>query len=419
MAKKNGGVKEFIRKRLVALKRKPQMIAMVILGIAFVYYSLNLTHFTMTTAYVQGNGMGLSGFVIMLFSVLALVCFLNAFPHRKKVNIPMLALMFLLSGVVFFCDFHYMGCVDQKFATVRSQHLIDVQTSVNRAQVDAATAKKAITKIRNSMNTAKKQASAAASLEKEVAAAIEITTASEKVIKDAQTNVAKAAQKANEYYEEAAALLEQANADVKIAQEKAEAAPTYETYAEVLAAARESLQASKRVTNTDAAASTSETQIPNAVDKAAAAAANATNQKDKAEEALATVDPWTAIEMLQADVKSLQTALNNLSKGQSTAASTTQTTAKTEEIPNVQLPESVIAEALQLGDASVETEKVNHPELMAAKQILTVHCIILGAAMALTALLPVYTPLLRKIRTSIEVEANENMGEIELDSSDD
>ena len=101
------GVKEFVRKRLVGLKRKPQIIAMLVLGVGFVYYSLNLTHVSNTTAYIQGTGMGLSGFVVMLFSVLSLVCFLNAFPHRKKVNIPMLVLMFLMLGAIIFCDVYY------------------------------------------------------------------------------------------------------------------------------------------------------------------------------------------------------------------------------------------------------------------------------------------------------------------------
>ena len=38
--KLSAGLKEFFRKRIVALKRKPQMIPMVVLGIAFVLYSL-------------------------------------------------------------------------------------------------------------------------------------------------------------------------------------------------------------------------------------------------------------------------------------------------------------------------------------------------------------------------------------------
>ena len=51
---------EFIRKRLVALKRKPQMIALAVLAAAFVYYSLNLTQVSNTTAKIYGAGMGLA-----------------------------------------------------------------------------------------------------------------------------------------------------------------------------------------------------------------------------------------------------------------------------------------------------------------------------------------------------------------------
>ena len=100
---------EFLRKKLVTLKRKPQTIALLVLAAAFVYYSLNLTKISNTTAKIQGAGMGLSGFVIMLFSILSLVCFLNAFPHRKKTNIPMLILLFLMLGAIIFCDFYYSG----------------------------------------------------------------------------------------------------------------------------------------------------------------------------------------------------------------------------------------------------------------------------------------------------------------------
>lgn len=98
---------EFLRKWLVALKRKPQMIAMVVLAAAFVYYSLNLTQISNTTAKIYGNGMGLASFATMLFSILGLVCFLNAFPHRKKTNIPMLVLLFVMVGIVIYCDIYY------------------------------------------------------------------------------------------------------------------------------------------------------------------------------------------------------------------------------------------------------------------------------------------------------------------------
>ena len=112
-AKKSSGflpaVKEFFRKLLVSLKRKPQTIPLLMLAITFVYYSLNLTQISNTTAKIQGAGMGLCGFATMLFSILSLVCFMNAFPHRKKVNIPMLVLMFAMLALIIFCDYYYMG----------------------------------------------------------------------------------------------------------------------------------------------------------------------------------------------------------------------------------------------------------------------------------------------------------------------
>ena len=107
MAKQPSGVKEFFRKRVVSLKRRPQTIALLVLAAAFVYYSLNLTTISNTTAKIQGKGMGLAGFATMLFSILSLVCFLNAFPHRKKTNLPMLILTFVMLGIILYCDFYY------------------------------------------------------------------------------------------------------------------------------------------------------------------------------------------------------------------------------------------------------------------------------------------------------------------------
>ena len=107
MTKKPSVFKEFYRKRLVALKRKPQIIAMLVLVAAYVYYSLNLSQIANTTALINGPHMGLAEFSTMLFSALALVSFLNAFPHRKKTNVPMLVITFLMIGILLFSDYYY------------------------------------------------------------------------------------------------------------------------------------------------------------------------------------------------------------------------------------------------------------------------------------------------------------------------
>ncbi len=121
------GLKEAWRKFLVAIKRRPQMIPLTVLVVAFLVYSLNLMHISDTTAKIQGAGMGLSGFCTMLFSMLSMVCFMNAFPYRKKVNKPMLILMFVMLAVVIYSDVYYLGRIDA--ALTRAANPITITAS--------------------------------------------------------------------------------------------------------------------------------------------------------------------------------------------------------------------------------------------------------------------------------------------------
>lgn len=120
-------VKESVRKFIVTLKHKPHYIPLVMLVITFLYFSLNLTHVSDTTAKIQGPNMGLCGFAVMLFSILSLVCFGNAFPHRKPVNKPMLALMFILFGIILLADTVYMNTI--LTAVTRSENPIAITES--------------------------------------------------------------------------------------------------------------------------------------------------------------------------------------------------------------------------------------------------------------------------------------------------
>lgn len=104
-------VKESFRKCLVSLKRRPQNIALLMLVITFLFYSLHLTAISNTTARIQGPNMGLCGFVTMLFSMLSMVCFNNSFPRRKPVNKPMLVLMFVMLGIIIVSDVTYLNTI--------------------------------------------------------------------------------------------------------------------------------------------------------------------------------------------------------------------------------------------------------------------------------------------------------------------
>ena len=110
--KLKAALRERFRKFLVSLKRKPHMIPLAVLALSFLAYSLRLTVVSNTTAKLQGSNMGLCGFITMLFSILGLVCFGNAFPHRKPVNKPMLALMFAMFAAVIFADLRYIAIVN-------------------------------------------------------------------------------------------------------------------------------------------------------------------------------------------------------------------------------------------------------------------------------------------------------------------
>ena len=123
-----GRMPEFLRKFLVSLKRQPSMIPFVVLIIAFLQYSLNLTHISDTTAKIQGAGMGLCGFSTMLFSMLSLMCFLNAFPRRKKPVIPMLALMFLMLGLIFYSDWYYASMIRTALNRADNPVILDANT---------------------------------------------------------------------------------------------------------------------------------------------------------------------------------------------------------------------------------------------------------------------------------------------------
>lgn len=105
-------LKEVWRKFMVMLKRKPSLIPLAVMVVAFLEYSLNMTTISNTTAKLQISGMGLAGLITMLLSMLSLVCFGNAFPHRKPVNRPMWGLMLAMVAAVIASDFYYMNAIN-------------------------------------------------------------------------------------------------------------------------------------------------------------------------------------------------------------------------------------------------------------------------------------------------------------------
>ncbi len=529
-------VKEFFRKLIVSLKRKPQTFALLMLLVAFVYYSLNLTHISNTTAYIQGVGMGLSAFVVMLFSVLGMVCFLNAFPHRKKVNIPMLVLLFVMLGAVLGCSMYYESTIDKAYADWNAQYLeqnlnkgkdsvLKAQTSVQQAEeylataqekkqeVDAAAAEVAslaeeINTLAEELAAERAAAEAAAQLAAEEAAAqlAAEEAAAQLAAEEAAAQLA-AEEAAEEAMEEESAENSEAEelpeepvteepAEEEAAEEPAAQEPTAEEIAEApvteepaeeeaaeepvaqeptaeeiaAAEAAAAAAAARAQAIDDAARLTSK-----AVSNANKAAKNANEQLGKIETALgkataglqeinvalgyAEGDGEAAAPMMLDDLEKKASAVatqnNNARKAannvnnqlnnaleevekltnalarihgteqaeeETTAAEAPAGAAQETTEPDrasVVLPDYLVAEAEARRDASFAKRVSEHAFIEKALDILLCHRILLGVSVVLLALLPVYAPLIRKINTSVEVEENADMGQIELDNTDD
>lgn len=132
------------RKAIIAVKRKPSLIPLLVLAGAFVYYSLNLTTISNTTYNVNYPTMGLTGFAMMLLSALMLVCVLNAFPRRKKANIPMLVLTFVMIAVVIFSGVVYIDRIDDKLNNTYSAEYVDYLDKDGSAKKQLATIRQTV-----------------------------------------------------------------------------------------------------------------------------------------------------------------------------------------------------------------------------------------------------------------------------------
>ncbi len=123
------GIKEFVRKFFVSLKRSPQNISLVALVAAFLIYSLNLTSIANTTARINSPNMGQCEFAAMLFSILAFICFMRAFPKRQKPQKVMLGLLYAMFAIMIFADSVYIGRITRALNRAENPIVVTVDTT--------------------------------------------------------------------------------------------------------------------------------------------------------------------------------------------------------------------------------------------------------------------------------------------------
>ena len=107
-SKVTAAVKEFFRKKVVSLKRKPHYIALLATLITSVIYLLCLrTYSIVVLANFAVQWAGFCVFVNTLLSVLVLALYTSAFPKRKKANPILVTLIFVFYVVMLLLDILY------------------------------------------------------------------------------------------------------------------------------------------------------------------------------------------------------------------------------------------------------------------------------------------------------------------------
>ncbi|MDE7167441.1 MAG: hypothetical protein K2O28_01170 [Clostridia bacterium] len=138
--KPSKGAKEWFRKKIVALKRKPQNIALLFLAVSTIYFMLSLFKISQAIyeVYTQEGvetSIGICIFVTTLLSLLVLVSFLNSFPKRKKPNIFFIVLVFLMIGAMIACDIVFYVQMSDILALPALQGATDTIAKVTTGQL--------------------------------------------------------------------------------------------------------------------------------------------------------------------------------------------------------------------------------------------------------------------------------------------
>lgn len=106
-------MKEWIRKRIVAIKRQPSIIPTVLLALSCVVFNFNLTDFSETTSLIYSPGMGIALFVITLFSFLSIITYLSAYPKRQKPKYGSIIITILMVLISIGCQIFFYNLIIQ------------------------------------------------------------------------------------------------------------------------------------------------------------------------------------------------------------------------------------------------------------------------------------------------------------------
>ena len=124
---------EWVRKKIVLLKRQPNYIPLIMLCIACVVFNLKLTSFSNTIALINEPGMGFCNFVVVLCSFLSIITYLLAYPRREQPRIVSIVLVYIMLVISIGCQllFHYFI----RYGTVLKENPIEITSARNYVNV--------------------------------------------------------------------------------------------------------------------------------------------------------------------------------------------------------------------------------------------------------------------------------------------
>lgn len=116
-------MKEFFRKKIVGLKRSPQIIPLLFLVISCLVYTCSLTPLSSVTAKPYGGTTnmdaipaflklpGMYMFIVTLLSILICISFLSAFKGGKRNNF-IISVVFVMLAIMVVCDILFISCMN-------------------------------------------------------------------------------------------------------------------------------------------------------------------------------------------------------------------------------------------------------------------------------------------------------------------
>lgn len=126
--------KEWFRKLIVKLKRKTQMIPLVVILITSLVYLCTIGTYAQVIEFNTGiKNLGIAMFINTLMSILILPIFLNAFPKRKKPNIVYIVAVFVVLALLIGMDLLYYINTQDFVAKNGGNYIIEVYPIIGKA----------------------------------------------------------------------------------------------------------------------------------------------------------------------------------------------------------------------------------------------------------------------------------------------